>query len=64
MAKCVNAIREGGSSLHCAVLRREKKGKWDFCIHQFICPKTGRSELSKGAWECAMLKDRGKEGKT
>lgn len=40
-------------TLHCLKLR-EQSAKWDFCIHQHFCQKTGKGTLDADARQCKL----------
>lgn len=51
MVTCPYAERRATSSIHCAALR-ERKSKWDFCLHQYFCRVTGKYEHKDEAKAC------------
>lgn len=49
--------QESLNSLRCAVLK-QRKAKWDFCVHQYFCRKSGRYKLNQDAANCELKESR------
>ena len=53
---CEHAYRTPqNNSLHCR-LQAKRGAKWDFCMRQQFCARSGRFELKNGSADCPLLK--------